>query len=89
MDITASTNIKAFSKNQSYKRLRQNHFNLEDREDDKYMRTANQMLSQIQDDNQHDDEYNYWPLWGDIYPPEWNEGGLYFNSELIGGLIGD
>lgn len=33
MDITASTNIKAFSKNQSYKRLRQNHFNLEDREE--------------------------------------------------------
>lgn len=33
MDITASTNIKAFSKNQSYKRLRQNHFDLEDREE--------------------------------------------------------
>lgn len=33
MDITASTNIKAFNKNQSYKRLRQNHFDLEDREE--------------------------------------------------------
>lgn len=64
-----------FAKNapKSYKKIREraNEFwknkNLETaaystilkREDDKYMRTANQMLSQIQDDNEHDDEYNY------------------------------
>lgn len=62
-----------FAKNapKSYKKIREraNEFwknkNLETaaystilkREDDKYMRTANQMVSQIQDDNQHDDEY--------------------------------
>lgn len=64
-----------FAKNapKSYKKIREraNEFwknkNLETaaystirkKEDDKYMRTANQMLSQIQDDNEHDDEYNY------------------------------
>lgn len=62
-----------FAKNapKSYKKIREraNEFwknkNLETaaystirkKEDDKYMRTANQMLSQIQDDNEHDDEY--------------------------------
>lgn len=62
-----------FAKNapKSYKKIREraNEFwknkNLETaaystilkREDDKYMRTANQMVSQIQDDNEHDDEY--------------------------------
>lgn len=66
---------ESFAKNapKSYKKIREraNEFwknkNLETaaystilkREDDKYMRTANQMLSQIQDDNEHDDEYNY------------------------------
>lgn len=62
-----------FAKNapKSYKKIREraNEFwknkNLETaaystirkKEDNKYMRTANQMLSQIQDDNEHDDEY--------------------------------
>ena len=64
-----------FAKNapKSYKKIREraNEFwknkNLETaaystirkKEDNKYMQLANQMLSQIQDDNEHDDEYNY------------------------------
>lgn len=64
-----------FAKNapKSYKKIRErsNEFwknkNLETaaystilkREDDKYMRTANQMLSQIQDDNEQDKDYDY------------------------------
>lgn len=33
MDITASTNIKSFNKGQSYNSLKQNHFDLKDREE--------------------------------------------------------